>query len=131
MADIDVSQTQAGKFARNVISRRDQLIIQCVAIEAVSLSSSTKPTTAQWTTALTAALKLQPPTTGKIADIEALRAAMYWQAAVNGVGSGIAVANQSTSTILGNGSYLQGLSETELEMLSLYLLGKASLTVFT
>lgn len=128
MANYDVAVTLAGQFRRNAMSRKDQLVIEAVGKLMNILGSGNKPSAATWNSTINTAFNVAPPTPQ--AELGALRAAIWWQLAVNGVGTGIAVANQTESAIIGAGSYIMGLSERELEALCIYLEGRAQ-SVFT
>lgn len=123
MANYDVTTTLAGQFSLNAMSRKEQKIIEILGKQVQVAASGSKPTVAQWNTAIAAAVKEFPPTVHR--DMQSERAAVYWQLAVNGVNSGIAVAGQTESQILANANYLAGLDEATLDSLSLYLEGRA------
>jgi hypothetical protein len=123
MANIDILVTTAGQFAKPVLDARQQKLVKIAFTGLSALGSGTKPTVAQWNTLLTSAVQFLSPSLKR--DLEAARAALWYQNAITNIGSGLAVAGKTNSQILDITSPIQGLDDSTLDALALYLEGKA------
>lgn len=123
MANIDILVTSAGQFTKPALDQRQQKLVKIAYTGLSALGQNSKPTVAQWNTLLTSAAQFLSPFMKR--DLDAVKAAIWYQNAIAGIGTGLAVAGKTNSQILDITSALQGLDDATLDSLAIYLEGKA------
>jgi|SRR5881394_2220935 len=118
MANTDATITLAGQFA--VLDPKQLRLVEIAGKAAAAANA--KQTVAQWNALLATATGLFPPQIHR--NMQAQRAALYWQMAVLTNGTGITAPGRSNSQILDLTSYLQGLDDWSLDALNLYAEGR-------
>lgn len=118
MANTDITVTLAAQFT--CLDQRQQRLIALLAKARWVNGSDTAPTAAVFNAQIQSAMSLLVPI-GNGIPIEAVRAAIWWKAAIANT---YAASGRTTASILGETAVLSGIDDIALDATDLFLTGR-------